>query len=525
MFQFLRIAAFASICFGFTTVKELSLEEKVGQILMVHFQGEVANADAKTLIQEVHVGSIIYYNWANGLRSFAQVQALSAGLQTLAQESSHSIPLLIAADQEGGVVARLTEGFTVFPGNRALAAAGNLDFAEQCAYAMGQEMLSAGVNMNLAPVVDVNRNAQNPVIGIRSFGSDPEMVVSFGKRALDGYRRASIAACLKHFPGHGNVAIDSHEDLPVAYQSRKTLEEVELLPFLRLAPYADAVMTAHILVPALDPEHCATLSEKTLSYLRRSIGFQGVILSDSLVMQGVLKKCGGSVDEAAIQAFKAGCDLLILGGKQLVGGSADLELTVSDVQRIHGKIVDAVKSRRISEERLNQSVQRILKLKERYCGKFSAVVDFANHERLAQTIASLALQTIKNDSSCLESLCKSHVAVIAPKLLQGSISSLLTIGYKTDALFFSGLDPSAQKIEMIRESAQSADVLVVCSYNAWKNPMQQALIEALTALDKPLILVATRDPQDVELFPKANLIFTTFSPTAPSMQAVSDQLR
>jgi beta-N-acetylhexosaminidase len=229
---------------------------------------------------------------------------------------------------------------------------------------IGQEMQAVGVNMNLAPVVDVNSNPQNPIIGERAFGDDPNIVVAFGKKALEGFREAKVISTLKHFPGHGDVSMDSHEDLPVVHKSKEELEELELFPFASLSPFADAVMTAHILVPAFDEENCSTLSEKTLTYLREKIGFQGVIVSDSLVMDGVLKRCS-SVDEVSIRALNAGCDLLILGGKLLHGEHTGRELTGLDVERIHYSIMEAVKSGRISEARLNGSVARILELKKR----------------------------------------------------------------------------------------------------------------------------------------------------------------
>jgi len=266
------LAVFASL---FT---EMSLEEKVGQLLMVHFNGEKVNEDAVTLVQEIGVGGVMYYNWANGLHSKEQVAQLSSQLQELA-----AIPLFIAADQEGGVVCRLQRGFTVFPGNGARGAVNDVQLAEDCAFTTGSELLAAGVNFNLAPVVDVNSNPRNPVIGLRSFGSDPESVTRFAKAALIGYKKAGVLTSLKHFPGHGDVEVDSHEDLPVIKKSKKQLQKVELLPFFALADQADTVMTAHVLVPEIDPLHCATLSKKVLDILR-SAGFQGVIITDSLVM-------------------------------------------------------------------------------------------------------------------------------------------------------------------------------------------------------------------------------------------------
>ncbi len=343
----------------------MTLEEKLGQLLMVHFNGEKANDEAEILIQETKVGGIIYYNWCNGLYSPEQVQLLSSGLQELTKSNQNPIPLLIAVDQEGGPVSRLNNGFTKFPSNKVIAENSDPYHAREVALTMGLEMKAVGINMNLAPVVDVNSNPLNPVIGMRSFSSNAETVLAFGSEALNGYKQAHIIATLKHFPGHGDTSIDSHEDLPIIHKSKEELNKVELLPFAGLAKDADAVMTAHILVPAFDTENCSTLSEKTLTYLRETIGFQGVIVSDSLVMRGILKKCH-TVDEAAIQALNAGCDLLILGGKLLSGEYKGFELTALDVQRIHRSLIKAVKMGRISEERVDQAVQRILDLKSRY---------------------------------------------------------------------------------------------------------------------------------------------------------------
>ncbi len=521
-------------CFGSDLLKDMSLEEKVGQILMVHFHGEVINDDARALIQDAKVGSIIYYNWSNGLTSPAQVQALSAGLQRLAKENRIPIPLLIAADQEGGVVARLQSGFTSFPGNRALGETSDPNLAELSALAMGQELQAVGINMNLAPVVDVNSNPRNPVIGVRSFGDDPETVIAFGKKSLEGFKQAEVIATLKHFPGYGDVAVDPHEDLPIIRKSKAELEQVELLPFAKLASSADAIMTAHILVTALDSENCSTLSEKTLGYLRNVIGFQGVIVADSLVMDGVLKKCH-SVDEASIAALNAGCDLLILGGKLLVGEHTGFELTIADVQRIHSSIVKAVKSGRITEEKLNRAVERILALKKRYLNsKIANTQPFdlqdriytPSHRALAQKIASLALQTKEKDSHKIGHLSNQKIFVVAPGILQTSLqtTSLFKIGKSVDSYFFNSLSPSSAEVEAVKKRVEAADVVFVCSYNAWKNPPAVALTQSLLETKKPVIVLILRDPLDAALFSDADLVFTSFSPTVPSIQAICDQL-
>ena len=500
----IALCCFSFSCFAADKLSSMSLEEKVGQLLMVHFCGETVNDDAKVLIQDTKVGGIIYYNWSNGLHSPEQVQTLSRGLQKVAKENRHGIPLLIAADQEGGLVARLNEGFTHFPGNRALGEAGDPQLAEQAAFAMGEELRAVGINMNLAPVVDVNSNPRNPVIGVRSFGDRPEMVASLAKGALHGYRQAGIITTLKHFPGHGDTAADSHENLPIVRKSKKELEQEELFPFAKLASSADAIMTAHILVPAFDSEQCSTLSEKTLSYLRDTIGFQGVIVADSLVMEGVLNKCL-SVEEAAIQALKAGCDLLILGGKLLVGERAGFELKAADIRRIHGAIVNAVQSGRVSETRVNEAVQKILDLKKKAIvldEKTRDLCDDVNteaHRAIAQKIASLALKPMKK----FEALAfhEKKISLFAPQVLQSTIAqtSCTKIGKTTDSYFFNSLSPSSiEKNEAIRK-ADAADVLFVCSYNAWRNPSQIDFIQSLIDTGKPVFLFVMRDPLDASL--------------------------
>lgn len=509
-------------------LQEMTLEEKVGQLLMVHFHGQIANEDARFLIQDLKAGSMIYYNWSNGLTSPEQVKALSSGLQAIAEANSLKIPLLIAVDQEGGIVARLTSGFTIFPGNMALGMTEQPNLAEDCAWAIGQELRAVGVTMNLAPVVDVNTNPKNPVIGLRAFGNSPHTVIAFGEKTLLGYKKAKILTTLKHFPGHGDVDIDSHTDLPIINKSLEELEQTDLFPFAKLAGKSDAVLTAHILVPAFDPENCSTLSAKTLAYLREQIGFQGVIIADSLVMDGVLKKCH-SVDEAAIQALNAGCDLLILGGKQLIGSHDSLELSIKDIQRIHSSLMQAVNSGRITKHRLDQAVERILQLKERYKEILPVdlqVINSESHRLLSNKIAALALKTISRNTDAIQNLEHKKICLFAPQLLENNIqNTFLQKMSKTPlAFFFKDLNPLKSEIKLAIEYAKLSDIIIVCSYNAWKNPSQIEFIRSLLDTKKPVILVVARDPYDACFFPDAHLVYIPYSPTIPSLNAVCNEI-
>lgn len=353
------------VCCSFTA-KDLTLEEKIGQMLIVHFNGATVNEHAEKLVREAHAGAFIYYIWSNGLTDPQQIKTLSQGLQALAAKQPHPIPLLITTDQEGDRVTRLTNGFVRFPSNGVIGATQSPTVAYAVAFTMGTEMANVGINMNLAPVVDVNSNPANKVIGNRSFGSDPELVAQFGLQAIRGYRAAGVIATLKHFPGYGEAAVDPHESLPVVRKAPQEIEQVELRPYFLLADDAEALMTAHILMPELDPNNCATFSSLILQdILRKKIGFKGVMISDSLVMEGLLKQVK-TVDEAAIKAVLAGHDMLILGGKQLLHFQHGTELTPNDVVRIHKSLVDAVRSGQIPEEQVNASVDRILLLKDKY---------------------------------------------------------------------------------------------------------------------------------------------------------------
>lgn len=338
--------------------EELTLEEKVGQVLMVHFHGNTANDEAKYLIQDLKVGNIIYYTWANELQGPEQVKNLSAGLQRL----STKIPLFIAIDQEGGNVSRLQKGFSTLASNAELGSKGDVDLVKAQAKQMGQEMKAVGISINLAPVVDIA--GETSVMRARSFGNDPEKVALLAKAAVLGFQESGIIATLKHFPGLGDLNLDTHEDLPILKKTSEEMNRSELIPYRKLAKEVQMVMPGHVMVPTWDKNNCATLSSTILQdKLRKEIGFEGIIISDSLVMQGVLNN-SPSIDEACIEAFNAGCDILLLGGKLLTGSHVGQELTPKDIARIHQGLCRACLEGRITSERLDEAVSKILSLKQ-----------------------------------------------------------------------------------------------------------------------------------------------------------------
>src|SRR5689334_1561820 len=207
----------------------MTLEEQIGQLLMVGFWGTTPSQEIIDLIQRYHIGNIILFS--RNIDGSQQVLELTQQLQELAKAAGQHYPLLIAIDQENGIVQRLGDVATIFPGNMTLGAIDSEDIAYKVAEATGNELKVLGINMNLAPVVDVNNNPSNPVIGVRSFGEDPSLVARLGAAMVKGYDAAGIISCLKHFPGHGDTSTDSHLWLPVISGTLQRLEDVELVPF------------------------------------------------------------------------------------------------------------------------------------------------------------------------------------------------------------------------------------------------------------------------------------------------------
>ncbi len=506
-------------------IGDLTLEEKVGQLMLTNFDGSTVNADATRLIRELKIGGIIYFERYNALSSPEQVRELSANLQGLAKGNSAPIPLMITLDQEGGLVARLRDGFTAFPGNRALAIAGDPTLAEASARVMGEELRSVGVNLNLAPVVDIDSNPENPVIGMRSFGPTPEIVSRFAREALKGFRSAGMLTTLKHFPGHGDTSKDSHVDLPVLAKSKEHIKTFEVRPFADLAAHTDAVMTAHLMVPAIDEANCSTLSASCLKLLREDVGFDGAVITDCLTMKGVLKNAD-SMQNAALRAMQAGCDLLLFG-----------HVNVGEVRAMHTFLMQSVQKGHLLESRIDQSIERIFRLKGRIASNKHVIVpDEQEMRSLVKERKALALQIATRALRIqylhhftippLPALEKSDCAIIASSFVQRAIegTSICQIGRCRQLHFFKGLHPIDERTRELQHVAARAQVVVFLSLNAWKSEAQAGLIRQLLNLHKPLVLIALGNEADIPKFPEAHLSIRAFSPTSSSIEAAGSYL-
>jgi beta-N-acetylhexosaminidase len=325
---------------------------EVGQRLMVGFDGHTASADARRLIRDFGVGGIILFK--RNVDSPEQVADLVRELQSLARAAGQEKPLLVAVDQEGGRVARLSAPWAVWPPLRALGRTGSEEMARQMGEALSAELAACGIRLDLAPVLDVDTNPANPVIGDRSFGDDPELVGRLGAAMIRGLQAGGVAACAKHFPGHGDTSVDSHLDLPVLEHGRTRVDDVELRPF-RQAVAADvaSVMTAHVLFPALDADLPATLSPKVVDgVLRGEMGYDGVVFSDDLEMKAVAARWPPA--RSAVLAARAGCDVVLV--------CKEVEAQVASAEGL----IRAVEDGALPWAGMDDALRRVRRLKERF---------------------------------------------------------------------------------------------------------------------------------------------------------------
>ncbi len=325
---------------------EMTLQDKVGQVFLAPLYERELTEHGREFLNQTRLGNVIYFGFANGPFTKDQLAKLSEDLKAAISENC-GIPPLLAIDQEG-------RGFNQYP-----------DLLE-----VGRLLASVGVTTDLAPVVDVVVRPDCP-LRYRSFGGDPDLVIEGARQMIRGLHESGIHAVLKHFPGLGDTQVDSHIGLPVLHKSLEELEALELKPYYALREEADAVMVAHVLCPAIDPSRPASLSPLLVQgLLRETIGFDKVIMTDSLVMKGVL----GDVDsfeaavdrliKAAVEAFLAGSDLLILAKLEWVNFPVAKEQNEAVIAQVMAGFLKAVEEGEITEERLDASVRRILRMKQ-----------------------------------------------------------------------------------------------------------------------------------------------------------------
>ncbi|KQX82742.1 glycoside hydrolase family 3 protein [Streptomyces sp. Root1310] len=521
----------------------MSLEEKVGQVFVSRVYGHSATAPEQTdidanlgelgvrtaaeLLARYRLGGIIYFAWAHNTRDPRQIADLSDGIQRASLRQPRGLPVLISTDQEHGAVCRVGRPATLFPGAMAIGAGGSRADARTLGRLAGRELRAMGIRQDYSPVADVNVNPANPVIGVRSFGADPAAVAALAAAEAEGYRAAGVAATAKHFPGHGDTAVDSHTGFPVITHSREEWETLDAVPFrAAIAAGVDCLMTAHILVPSLDASgDPATLSRPIVTgILRQRLGYDGVVVTDALDMAGVRTKYGD--DRVPVLALKAGVDQLL--------NPPDLDVAWNAVLR-------AVRDGELSERRLDASVLRILRLKARlglfddpYVGPGDAgrTVGAPEHLAAADRIAERTTTLLVNEGGLLPLSPRTH-----PRLLvvgadpasptgttgppTGVLAAALTaLGFGATALA-TGMAPSAEAIAGAVTAAGTADAVVVATYNVTAADAQRSLVRQLAATGRPVVAVAVRNPYDVAQLPFARACLATYCWTDVELRAAA----
>ncbi|MGW1721144.1 glycoside hydrolase family 3 protein [Streptomyces sp. NPDC002156] len=524
-------------------VAGMTLEEKVGQLFVMRVYGHSATAPdqadidanlaeigvrtAAELIARYRVGGIIYFSWAHNTREPHQIADLSNGIQKASLGLPRGLPVLISTDQEHGIVARVGKPATLLPGAMALGANGSRTDARTAGSISGAELRALGIRQDYAPVADVNVNPANPVIGVRSFGADPAAVAGLVAAQVTGYQRASVAATAKHFPGHGDTAVDSHYGFPVIEHTRAEWNAIDAPPFrAAIRTGIDSIMTAHIMVPALDGSgDPATLSRPILTgILREELGYDGVVVTDSLGMQGVREKYGD--DRVPVLALKAGVDQLLNPPSLDIAWNA---------------VLTAVRQGELTEARLDASILRVLRLKNRlglldrpyvtHAGVDRAV-GVAGHLTAADRIAERTTTLLVNERKLLplSRSTQKNVLVVgadpaSPSGTTGPPTTVLAgalteLGFTATALS-TGTAPSAAVIARAVAAAGEVDVVVVGTYNVGATSSQRTLVAQLLATGRPVVCVAVRNPYDVAQLPDVQAYLASYSWTDVELRAAA----
>ena len=529
--------------------QHMTLREKVGQLFVVEVYGQDANTVSPAMaarnqalygvdtpaqvIDKYKPGGVIYFDSRRGpdnVQNPRQIATLSNGLQAAALNQRYPIPLLISTDQEGGsVVFRLVAPATAMPGNMALGAGRSAADAHRSAEVIGTELAAVGINQNYAPVADVNVNPANPVIGVRSVGEDPVLVSDMVAAQVDGYHEGGVAAVAKYFPGHGDTAVDSHFGLPEVTHTREQLEAIDLPPFrAALDRGVDTIMTAHVVLRSVDPSGApATMSKPILTgLLREELDYHGLIVTDALDMGGATSTYPPHV--APVEAFKAGADQLVLAPQMDVA---------------HAAVLDAVRSGEISTQRLDESVNRILSLKMTR-GLFDDpfvdveladnVVGAPEHLNDAQLITDHTTTLVKNDSGTLPLTHDPRNVLVTGwgVVTTSTLANAIRQRGQTVTVLETGTTPSQARIDQAVAEAANTHLVVVSTMNAASVNVdtglptasaaaQQALVKALLATGKPVVVSGMRNPYDISYIAEAPTYLATYGYTAASMESLT----
>ena len=490
--------------------EDLSFDEKLGQTLVVFVDVDSAEQNRKA-IEEGKIGGVLI-QWGN--YSLPKTKELVAKLQSWAAKSPHKIPLLISIDYEGGTVyTPITLGFEYLPTNMMFSATQDEEATATVAYLAGLELRRAGVHINFSPVLDVNSNPHNPIIGVRSFGSDPANVTKMGLALMNGFKAAGIVSVVKHFPGHGNTTEDSHYKVPVVHDSLDTLEKVHLAPFAQAIKHqVPGVMTGHIMYPALDINNISTFSRPILhDLLREKMGFNGFVVTDSLDMKSTTFFC--KIPDCAVKSLDAGADMLLLG-------------RYIKINTVFNRMKEQLAARK-DNARLEEAAKRIFDLKKELGlldGPLPVPTPTDKAYRAAlQDVSDKAVTLVRNRRNllpftparadgkkptvCAVFFAPSRFADQLPDFSQPFLES----GWDVRT-YNAALTPRAKDSRRAAQCTQGADLLVVTSLQ-WAdktNINQKNAINGLIKENPNTVFISTMSPYDIPKYPEADTVLATY---------------
>ena len=497
-----------------------TLEEKVGQMIGLAFSGTEYSEELKMQVEDIKAGLIIYFkdNCANP----KQIFELNKKINERAK-----IKPFIALDQEGGMVARVTEGIVQSPGAMAISATNDSKNAYKLAFNMGQDLRKLGFNFNFAPVADINCNPLNPVINVRSYSENPDVVCEYVREAVKGYQDAKLMTSLKHFPGHGDTVVDTHLGLAKVDFDKKRLYDVELKPFIMAKEERmPGIMAAHVMYTSIDKEYPTTLSKKVIQgLLRDELKYDGLVVTDSLTMKAVFDNF--SLYDIVYNSMNSGCDILLLCGAR------DIKMQ----KEFFDIAVKLVKEGKISIDKVNESFERIMRYKEMFevgtmpndFEEIKSEINNSNAVEFSHKISELSMTELINNN--LYPLKKDDkVLVVFPKikvvtLVEDENNNLTCLADFMDSKpdrFYISIDPTNDEIEVLNKMIPNYDKIIYCSYNACFNKNQADLINSI---DKSkLIVAAIRTPYDLRVLKNVGAYICTYEATPLSLASLAKVL-
>ncbi len=496
----------------------LTTKQMLGQKLIFGFHGEELSEEFISLIKEYKIGNVILF--LRNVKSAVQLRRLCTQIQELILAET-GYPAFIVIDQEGGMVTRLPQEAVNVPCAMSLAATGDPENAAKASRITIRQLKSLGANFNMAPVLDVNNNPKNPVIGIRSFGDDPNAVAAFGVAAARPYEGSGILCCGKHFPGHGDTAVDSHLGLPRIDKTEEELEQLELIPFRRGAEAGiPAIMISHVLFPKIEENNVpCTMSRKIITgLLKEKIGYQGLILTDCMEMRAVQDYYG--TPEGTVAAIKAGVDL------------AEISSTIALEWGAAKAVNEAAERGELDMAEIEASVEKILRYKKALCYEIQPELCGWEEDREAvQAMVSQAItccegKAFQADGKTFFCGCADYRASGVGNE-DGSAGSFCD--YMMEAFGAPGLltskDPDEAEIAASVEQAGKYEKIILSTCNGHLFHGQIALAKALAETGKPLMVVALRNPYDIPLLPDCACKIAAYDYTIPSFRALEAVFR